>query len=474
MLDEVRLSAGAGTFNWMANVSVTAPALAVSVAVCALATGVAYALNWTLDRFALINPAGDTVTAALLLDKATLRPAAGAGPLMVAVQRSVAVPPSDALAQDRPVSTGKPVPLSETTAVLFVVELLVRVNCPVSAPSAVGSNSTPTVAVWPGVKVIGNVPAASVKPAPLTVAPLMVTGAVPVELRVIDWVVGVFTPALAKVMLDEVRLSAGAGTFNWMANVSVTPPALAVSVAVCALATGVAYALNWTLDRFALTNPAGDTVTAALLLDKATLRPAAGAGPLMVAVQRSVAVPPIEALVQDRPLNCGVVAAAAASAAPVPARAICVGEVEASLLMLSCPVSCPAEDGTKLTLTLSVPPAGIETGTAVCRATENEFPVTLICVTFTAAEPILATDTVALVALPTGMLPRFTDAGDATRLVISAPCTTVPMHPVSSIHIEPTKVAIHGVARSRSMIWDSPFHETRRSSTARGIFAIGR
>src|SRR6202034_3852373 len=138
---------------------------------------------------------------------------------------------------------------------------------------------------------------------------------VQLQLRVIDWVVGVLTPALPKFTPGELTLSAGAGTFNWMAKASVTPPTLAVNVAVCAADTGVAYAMNCTLVRFSLINPAGDTVTAALLLDRATRRPAAGAGPLMVAVQRSVAVPPIEALVQVKPLNCGAVPELSAAAA---------------------------------------------------------------------------------------------------------------------------------------------------------------
>src|SRR6202021_3622234 len=102
----------------------------------------------------------------------------------------------------------------------------------------------------------------------------------------IDWVVGVLTPALPKFTLDELTPSAGAGTFNWMAKVSLTPPALAVNVAVCAADTGVAYAVNCTLVRFSLINPAGDTVTAAFLLDRATRRPAAGAGRLVVALER--------------------------------------------------------------------------------------------------------------------------------------------------------------------------------------------
>ena len=116
-----------------------------------------------------------------------------------------------------------------------------------------------------------------------------------------------------------------------------------------------------------------------------------------------------------------------------------------------------------MTLTLSVPPAGIETGTLVCPLTENDCPVTLICVTLTAAELLFATDTVALVALPTGMLPRFTEAGDATRLIVSAAFTTVPLHPVRNTQIEPASAAINRVARWPSMIRASPCRETRRS-----------
>jgi hypothetical protein len=185
--------------------------------------------------------------------------------------------------------------------------------------------------------VTGNVPCASVKPAPLTVAPLIVTAVVPVELRVIDCVVGVLTPALPKFTLDGLTLSAGAGTFNWMVKVSVTPPTLAVRVAVCATDTGVAYAMNCTLVIFALTNPAGDTVTAALLLDKATRKPAAGAGPLMVAVQRFVAVPPIDALVQEIPVSTGK---------PVPLSATTAALFVVELLVtLSCPASAPSTVG---------------------------------------------------------------------------------------------------------------------------------
>jgi hypothetical protein len=72
-----------------------------------------------------------------------------------------------------------PVPLRLTTAVLLVDELLWIVSCPVAAPVAVGSNCTFSVTDCVGFKVTGNVAPDIVKPAPLRVAELMVTGAVP-------------------------------------------------------------------------------------------------------------------------------------------------------------------------------------------------------------------------------------------------------------------------------------------------------
>ena len=48
----------------------------------------------------------------------------------------------------------------------------------------VGSNCTFSVTDWLGFKVTGNVAPDIVKPVPLNVAELMVTGAVPVEVNV--------------------------------------------------------------------------------------------------------------------------------------------------------------------------------------------------------------------------------------------------------------------------------------------------
>ena len=65
-------------------------------------------------------------------------------------------------------------------------ELLVIVSWPVRAPAVVGANWTYKVAVWPGLSVTGNVMPEMEKPAPVTVAALTVTAAVPVEERIKD------------------------------------------------------------------------------------------------------------------------------------------------------------------------------------------------------------------------------------------------------------------------------------------------
>ena len=97
--------------------------------------------------------------------------------------------------------TTVPFPLRLTTAVLFVAELLAMVNCPVAVPAAVGANWTASVTVWLGFRVSGKVAPESVKPAPASVAVLIVTGAVPVEVKVTDCVDDEFTVTSPKVRL---------------------------------------------------------------------------------------------------------------------------------------------------------------------------------------------------------------------------------------------------------------------------------
>ena len=105
-----------------------------------------------------------------------------------------------------------PMPLRLTTAVPLVDELLWTVNWPDAAPVAVGSNCTFSVADWPGFKVTGNVAPDTVKPFPLGVAELIVTGAVPVEVNVRGSLVGVFTVTLPNVRLAALSVNCGLST----------------------------------------------------------------------------------------------------------------------------------------------------------------------------------------------------------------------------------------------------------------------
>jgi hypothetical protein len=93
------------------------------------------------------------------------------------------------------------VPLRTTTVVEPVDESLLIVICPLAAPVDVGRNCTCNVAAWAGFSVTGTLPLTIVKPAPVMVAELTVTGAVPVDVNVNDCVVAVFTVTLPKLRL---------------------------------------------------------------------------------------------------------------------------------------------------------------------------------------------------------------------------------------------------------------------------------
>jgi hypothetical protein len=178
--------------------------------------------------------------------------------------------------------------------------------------------------------VAGKLAPDSEKPVPVSVAELMVTGAVPVELRETDCVAAVFTCTFPKAMLVGFIFSVGTAAFNCRANVLETLPELAVRVTDCALVTGETVAVNPALVAFAGMVTVAGTVTAALLLDRLTLSPPLAAAEVSVTVQVSVPGPVMEPLPQEMPLN------AAGTAVPVPLRVItAAAPVEELLLMLS-------------------------------------------------------------------------------------------------------------------------------------------
>jgi hypothetical protein len=114
--------------SWSANVFETPPAVAVSVAVCALDTDEAVAVKVALVAPEATVTVEGTVTAVSLLARPTLKPPLAAAAFSVTVHESVPAPVSDELAQVSPLSTGTPVPLRLTVAVLPLDELLVIVN----------------------------------------------------------------------------------------------------------------------------------------------------------------------------------------------------------------------------------------------------------------------------------------------------------------------------------------------------------
>jgi hypothetical protein len=122
-----------------------------------------------------------TITAELLLARLTRTPPLTAAAFSVTVQLSVPTPVMDPLLQLSALNTGTPMPVRLIRFEVPLVELLVKVNEPVSEPAAVGSNCTVSVAVEFGLMVSGKVAPETVKPAPATVAALTVTAEDPVE-----------------------------------------------------------------------------------------------------------------------------------------------------------------------------------------------------------------------------------------------------------------------------------------------------
>jgi hypothetical protein len=104
-----------------------------------------------------------------------------------------------------------PVAIKATTAGVPVDELLLTVSCPLTLPIAVGANWTCNVIDWAGLNVAGKLPPISVKPVPVSVAELTVTGEVPVDVNVTDCVDAEFTVTLPKLRVATLTVNCGLG-----------------------------------------------------------------------------------------------------------------------------------------------------------------------------------------------------------------------------------------------------------------------
>ena len=82
------------------------------------------------------------------------------------------------------------------------------VSCPIRAPAVAGLNCTWRVRVCDGFSVTGRLCAIE-NPAPLMVAEFTVTGEVPLEVKIRDCVVAVFSATLPKLTLAALMVSWG-------------------------------------------------------------------------------------------------------------------------------------------------------------------------------------------------------------------------------------------------------------------------
>ena len=197
-----------------------------------------------------------------------------------------------------------------------------------------------------GFRVSGKVAPETENPVPLTVAALMVTGAVPVDDRVTDWVAGEPTKTSPNEMLVALILSVDTPAPNCNVKVCDALLVLAVRVTVCEVLTAVIVAVKVPVfDPLATVTVAG-TVTAELLLARLTLNPALPAVAFNVTVQLSVPAPVIEPLVQLSALNPGT---------PLPLRLITVDvPLEELLVKVSEPVAAPPAVGSNCTVNVAV------------------------------------------------------------------------------------------------------------------------
>ncbi len=144
----------------------------------------------------------------------------------------------------------------------------------------------------------GNVTPDTVKPGPAGAAELMVTGAVPVDVRMRGLVEGLFSATLPNAKLVALMLSVGVAAFNCRTKLAETVPTLAFSVTLCAFITAETVAVNAAVVPPAGTVTVAGTATAVLLLERFTIRPPVGAGPVSVTAQASVPAPAKEAAEQ--------------------------------------------------------------------------------------------------------------------------------------------------------------------------------
>ncbi|HEX4064418.1 MAG TPA: hypothetical protein VHZ09_00230, partial [Acidobacteriaceae bacterium] len=213
-----------------------------------------------------------------------------------------------------------------------IEQLLVSVMAPVALPATVGSKVAFNVAVWPACRLSGKETPDIEYPAPVRLPELTVKGAVPLDVRVIDWVAGELRLTLPNATLDAPTDNMAPYALSCSDALFVIPAAVAVMVAVCAVVTADAVAVKAALVAPVATVTDAATVSALLLLTRFTVSPPLGAAVVRLTVQASVVAPVRELLVQETALS-------ATGAWPVPLRlTVAVPPAVALLVMVRVPV----------------------------------------------------------------------------------------------------------------------------------------
>ena len=335
-------------------------------------------------KFALVPPEATvtdagTITALLLLARFTGKPAPVAAAFKVTVQLSVPAPVIEPFAQLSPLNAGVPVPLKSIVVDVPVDESLLRTTVPVAAPDAVGSNCTASVAVLFGLIVRGKDSPEIENPAPVTVAPLTVTAAVPVEVNVMVCALARLTATVPKETLAALNASVGTVVPSASAKDLWRLPALAVIVTVCGVAVAVAVRLKLAFFWPDATVTDAGTVTAVLLLAILTAIPLLSAEVFNVTVQVSEPDPLIEPVAQANPLTIGM---------PLPDRpTLRAAPSEELLASDNCPLSLPAPVGSNCTLRSAVCP-GLSVIGKLAPGAEYPVPESVASLTVTGAVPV--------------------------------------------------------------------------------------
>ena len=183
----------------------------------------------------------------------------------------------------------------------------------------------------------GKFPPVTENPVPEIESELIVTGAVPLEVSVTDFVTAAPTVTLPNASELALALNTGVAAFSCSAKLFDEEFALADSVGVCALVTAETIAVNEDEDAPEATVTEAGTCTALLLLANVITVPPLGDAELNVTVHAADPAPVNVLVAQESALTVG------AAAAPVPLRL--TATADALLERVKVPVTELAADG---------------------------------------------------------------------------------------------------------------------------------